>query len=225
MADTKKDYKKAIEGVGEMTIEQLHDLYSQMLATAHDIGYKVPDDLLVETEDAEVLRGVIPPLNEGIEKHAAEHDQPDGEKTTTAKEPEAAAPKKRAAKKAAAANPKAAKAAASTESNVESTAKKTTAKKAAKKGVAKGTAKKGASKAAKANARTPVARSKWSEKATIKVLTKDKENPTRKGTGRHDRVANLIKHDGKLVSEYLKKGGKTGTLSYSIEQGWVKVVG
>lgn len=219
-----KDYKKAIEGVATMTIEQLHDLYSQMLATAHDIGYKVPDELLVETEDTEVLRKVIPPINDGLEKFVAEHDQPSGDKTTSAKEPNTAPKKKAPAKKAAAVKPKADKSVASTESNVESTAKKTTAKKAAKKGAAKGV-KKGASKAAKANARTPVARSKYSDKATIKVLTKDKENPTRKGTGRFDRVANLFKYDGKLVKDFLAKGGKTGTLTYSIEQGWVKVVG
>ena len=106
---------------------------------------------------------------------------------------------------------------------MEATAKKT-AKKAAK-GAKKAAPAKKAGKAAKDNARTPVARSKFSEKATIKVLTPGKENPTRAGTGRHARVANLIKHDGKLVSEFLKKGGKTGTLNYSIEQGWVKVVG
>lgn len=219
-----KDYKKAIEGVATMTLEQLHDLYSQMLATAHDIGYKVPDEQLVETEDPEVLRKVIPPLNSGIETFAAGLDEPRVEKTTTAKEPKAAPKKKAPAKKAAAVKPKADKSAATTESNVESTAKKTASKKAAK-GAKKAPAKKGASKAAKANARTPVARSKYSDKATIKVLTKDKENPTRKGTGRFDRVANLFKYDGKLVKDFLAKGGKTGTLSYSIEQGWVKVVG
>lgn len=219
-----KDYTAAMSGLNEMNLEQLHEIYSQMLATAHDIAYTVPDDQLVETDDEEVLRTTIRALHPGIIKFNAGLDKA---RVDTAKA-EAKPKKPKAAKKAAAPKPakpgKTPEAENSEESNVDATAKKSAVKKAAKKAAPKkAVAKKG--KAAAANARTPVERTKYSEKATIKVLTKDKENPTRKGTGRYDRVANLIKHDGKLVSEYLKKGGKASTLKFSADAGWVKVVG
>lgn len=223
-----KNWTGALAGLNEANLEMLHETYSQMLATAHDLGYQAPDDQLVETDDEEVLRKVIPPLHAGIIKFHAGLDKPRVE-TAGAKGKKEPAKKKAAVKKAAKKTKVSEKAAESVvteqqESDMDA-AKKTVAKKGAKKAVAKkAVAKKGA-KAATANARTPVERkSKWSDKAKIKVLVKD--NPCRKGTGRFDRVANLMKHDGKLVSEFLTKGkGKPGTLAYSAEQEWVKVVG
>jgi hypothetical protein len=209
-----KDYSVAIAGIAEMDIEKLHELYSDMLATAHDIGFKVPDDQLVETDDPDVLRALVPKLHDGIVGHvkdAGETDSPSAGKKPAKK----SKPKADKTKQPEASGPRA-------EVDKEKTMK-TSAKKAtvAKKAATKKTAAKG--KKANANARTPVSRSKYSEKATIKVVAK--ENPTRKGTGRFERVANLLKSDGKLVSDFLKKGGRSGTLSYAVEQGWVKVVG
>jgi len=215
-----RDYSSAIAGLDEMTLEQLHDIYSQMLATAHDISYAVPDEQLVETDDESVLRKIIPPLHEGLVKFNAGLDTPrvagSAGKKSVAKKKAAAKPKDKESKTAS--SPTAP--VQSKETTMAATAKKAApaAKKAAK------AVKKGSAKKAKANARTPAApRNKWSEKAKIKVLAD--ENPCRKGTGRHERVANLFKYDGKLVSDFLAKGGKTGTLAYSAEQGWVKVVG
>jgi hypothetical protein len=49
-----------------------------------------------------------------------------------------------------------------------------------------------------------------------------KENPRRKGTGQFDRMAVLIKHHGKTVGEYMKKGERP-TLNHAVERGEVKV--
>jgi hypothetical protein len=43
-----------------------------------------------------------------------------------------------------------------------------------------------------------------------------KENPRRKGTGQFDRMAVLIKHHGKTVGEYMKKGERP-TLNHAVE--------
>jgi len=212
-----KDYTAAVSGMDEMNLEQLHDIYSQMLATAHDIAYTVPDDQLVETDDEAVLRTTIRSLHPGIMKFNAGLDK--ARVDTAAAKP--AKPKKAAKKAVKAKTAKPGKTPDAEpdvkESTVDAVVKK--AKKTAVKKTAKKAAKKGA---AKANARTPVARSKWSEKAVIRAVSK--ENPTREGTGRHERVANLLKHDGKLVSDYLKKG-KSATLKFAVDAGWVKVVG
>jgi hypothetical protein len=215
-----KDYTAAVSGLDEMTLEQLHEIYSQMLTTAHDIAYSVPDDQLVETDDEEVLRNTIRALHPGIVKFNAGLDKA-REETAAAKNAKPKKAAKKAAPKKTAKPGKTPDAEPSVkESNVakEATAKKSAVKKAAKAAPAKKVAKKAA-----ANARTPVARTKYSEKAVIKVVSK--ENPTKKGTGRFERVANLFKYDGKLVSDYLKKGGKAATLKFSADAGWVKVVG
>lgn len=50
----------------DMSVEELHEHYSEMLATANDLGFRVPDELLVESDDAEILRGVCAKLDDGI---------------------------------------------------------------------------------------------------------------------------------------------------------------
>jgi hypothetical protein len=47
------------------------------------------------------------------------------------------------------------------------------------------------------------------------------ENPAREGSGRHERVARLIKFSGKTVEAYLKAGGASATLRNSIRLGLV----
>lgn len=220
-----KDWTMEIAGLEQMDIDPLTNLYSEMLATAHDIGYQVPDELLVETENPEELRKVIVPLHEGIKTAHAEAK-------AAAKETEAAKPpKKTVAKKAATKAPKKpAKSAEQKEAKKETTmteAATTTAKKAApkkaaaKKAAPKGkAAKKTSKKASAANARTPAGRYTGDEVITVKV----KENPAREGTGKFDRMANLIKHNGKTVAAFLKTAlGKSSTLRNAVNAGWISV--
>ena len=49
------------------------------------------------------------------------------------------------------------------------------------------------------------------------------ENPARPGTGRHERVALLMKHDGKTVKKFLDAGGRTSTLTHNEEAGNIKI--
>jgi hypothetical protein len=55
-----------------------------------------------------------------------------------------------------------------------------------------------------------------------KITVVAKENPRRKGTGQHDRFAILMKHHGKTVGDYMKKGERP-TLNLAVERGEVKV--
>jgi hypothetical protein len=214
-----KDWSKQISGLTSLEERELHDIYSEMLATAHDIGYNVPDDQLVETEDPEVLRAVIAPLHAGLVKFHSGLDKPrvDKAKKTKTKVVPLTKPAKVAKQKVD-------KVDVSKENEMaNATAKKAKVGRPAKKAVAP---KRAVKKTAKGNARTPVARAprnSWGENAKIKVLID--ENPVRAGTGRFERVANLMKHDGKLVADFLKKGGRGGTLKYAVEEGWVKVIG
>lgn len=82
----------------------------------------------------------------------------------------------------------------------------TMAKKAKKKTVAK--------KAAKKKAKG----SRFAADAKIKVLVA--ENPARKGSGRFERIAKMLKANGKTVKA---SGVKGGTLRYGVEQGLVSV--
>ena len=66
------------------------------------------------------------------------------------------------------------------------------------------------------------ARSAFAENARIKVLVD--QNPTRKGTGRFERVARILKHNGKTVADFVKHGGKIASLSFAVEHDWIKVV-
>jgi len=216
-----KDWSKTLTGIKELGTEETLSLYSEILATAHDIGYKVPDECLIETEDAAKLKAVIPPLHEGlIAFHAAAK--------ADAKEKKAVADKK-AAKKTAPKKP--------AKTVVQKGAKETTkmaktAKVAAPaKKVAKGKApaKKGAKKAAAANARKPAgdgaARNPFGEKAVIRVLTK--ENPARADSERGKRIAVVLKYNGKKVADYYAKEkapfNRTDTLRYLIDNEHITV--
>jgi hypothetical protein len=216
--------------VGElknMMDEKVHELYADMLATAHDIGYKVPDHELIETEKAEDLRRVIPPLHEGLVAwHAANKNKKSVDKAPSKKGAtsssshnlKASELKLKAPKKAAeSASQKGSKKSESTMSTA--TAKKTTAAKPAKK-VAKA-AKKGK---ANANARTAVGTSRYADEQTIKITAK--ENPAREGTGAFDRIKNLFSYNGKTVGAWRKSklAQETGsTLATAVRQGWATV--
>lgn len=229
MAKELKDWTKQIEGLAEMDLDGVTNLYSEMLATAHDIGYKVPDEQLIETEDPEQLKKVIPPLHQGIlDFHSAKQAEAK-QKAAAAKAAKTkktaptkadAAPKKSVAKKPA-------KAAAQkdvskeTEMATATTAKKAAAPKKAAKKAAKAPAKKAGKKAASANARTPAAgRFTGTEVITVKF----KEVPGRAGSGVHDRLANLAKYSGKTVDAFLKSSlGRTSTLHKAVKQGWITI--
>jgi hypothetical protein len=205
-----KDWTKAIADLAVMGEEQVLETYSDMLATAHDIGYKVPDAQLIETEDATELRKVIPSLHEGLMKHHA------AAKAEAKKKP---APPTKPVKKTAQ------KAAKPETEKMAKTAKKAAvkpAKKAAKS--AKPAKKAAAKKAAKANARTGVARSPFPENATIRVL--NKENPARADSERGKRIAAVFKMNGKKVADFYKLApplNRTDTLRFLIDRDYITV--
>lgn len=221
-----KDWSKDITGLATMEVGDLENVYSDMLATAHDLKFSVPDDLLVETQDPAKLREVIPPLHEAIKKYHAElKNKPVEEKAP--KPIKVAKPAKVGKANGAKAPKKPAKAAAQKEPVQESdtmttTAKKTAAAKPAKKAAkAAKTAKKGG-KAAADNARTAVGRSKFTDDQ--KITVKFKDVPAREGSGAYDRLMNLKKFDGKTVGAFLKSElGKSSTLANCARQGWITV--
>jgi len=257
MAIEIQDWTKQIEDLDVLGLDRLHETYSEMLATAHDIKFQVPDELLVQTDDDAELRRVIAELHPMIVEHAAVSSresagEPDDNESSTS--PEKAPPKKERkktttiAKKKAAARSEGAETAEETTAPAPTPSPKNPAKTAAKKGTSErksdqmsaakktkatkktatkkttktaGKATKKSAKTAASNARTPVRAGKFAPDATIHV--KLKENPARAGTGRFDRVANLMKHDGKTVEQFLKSGGARGTLNFSVAQGWITV--
>jgi outer membrane biosynthesis protein TonB len=215
-----KDWTTHIAGLAEMDVAALTNLYSEMLATAHDIDYKVPDELLVETEDPEELRNVIEPLHDGLKKFHAEAAKKPASAKEKAKTVKAKAPKKPAA----VAKQKAAKETKMTETATAKKAaapKKAAAKKTAKKAApAKKAAAKTAKKASAANARTPAGRWTGDEVITVKV----KENPARAGSGKFDRMANLLKFNGKKVKDFLKTSlGRSSTLHNAQKAGYISI--
>lgn len=234
---TLKDWSKEIDGIAELEDAAVLTVYSEMLATAHDIGYTVPDAQLIETEDAEAVRAVIPALHEGIVKANAEVKAKSSakEKASTAK-PAPIKKKKTAAAKAdttskdepAPKKPARKAAQKDDKETAMATATKKTAKKAApaKKAAKVAPAKKGAKKAAKANARTPAgARNPFGETAVIKVLNKD--TGIRADSERGKRVAVVFKYNGKKVADYFSKEqapyNRTDTLRFLVDKGFISV--
>jgi hypothetical protein len=184
------------------------NIYTEMLATAHDIGYKVPDELLIETENPDELRKVIVPLHEGIVKFHAE-------KPATEKVGNSPAKKSAAKKPAKPAKQKGAKQETEMEATAKKAAKAKTPKKAAKKAVAKA-----GKKAASDNARVGVGRFTGDEVITVKAKT----NPAREGSAKHERVANLMKHHGKTVKTFLgSKLGRSSTLHNAKKAGIITI--
>lgn len=218
-----KDWTKQIEGLTMMDGPEVTNLYTDILATAHDIGYKVPDEHLIETEDPDELRKVIVPLHEGLKSFHAEQAKakPAKEKVVT--------PKRDTAKKAVPKKParKAAQKDVSKE-NAMSTATATkkasaAAPKKAAKSAKKAAPKKGAAKkAAASNARTGVGVSRFTGDEVITV--KAKTNPAREGSAKFERMANLMKHNGKKVKDFLKtKLGRSSTLHNASKAGYISI--
>lgn len=235
-----KDWSKHITDLAAMGKDAVLALYSDMLATAHDIGYKVPDDQLIETEDPEKLRAVMPALHEGIVKAHAEAVANAKKKPATEFAPttasthaikaselkggraKAAKPTTKAPKKPAAVAGK--KGQVKETETMVATAKKT-AKKAAKGAAKKAPAKKAAKKASAANARTRVGRNPFGENAVIKVL--NKETGIRADSERGRRVAVVMKYNGKKVSDFYAKEkpplNRTDTLRFLIDRKFISV--
>jgi hypothetical protein len=213
-----KDWTKQIEGLADIGDEDTLNLYSEMLATAHDIGYKVPDEQLIETEDASKLREVIPPLHEGIK---AFHAQAQAEANT--KKARAAAPaetpepivKKARAKKTAPkkpGKPPVQKDVTKETNMAAATAKKVAPKKSAAKKAAP--AKKAAKKASSENARTRL-------DDNAKIVWKADSVPGREGSGVFERLSLLKKNNGKTVATFVKAGGRTSTVHKAKAKGWI----
>lgn len=224
-----KDWSKSIEGLAEMGADDVIALYSEMLASAHDIGYKVPDAQLIETEDAEKLRGVIPALHTGLLKHNAEvQAEAKTKKAAAEKKPAKAVAKKAATKPAKSAEQKPPK--TEKEPKMAKTAKKAAkaaapaAKKAAKAAPVAKKAAKGAKKAA-ANARTGVARNPFGESAVIKVL--NKETGVRADSERGKRIAAVFKYNNKKVSAFYEGEkppyNRTDTLRFLVDRKFISV--
>lgn len=241
-----KDWSKQIDGLEAMEKDETLALYSEMLATAHDIGYKVPDDQLIETEDPTKLKAVMPKLHEGIKAAHAEAKANAKKKpatefapTTTSKHTVKASELKggraKKAKPQATAPTKPAVAAAQKGSKTESEkdmgstakkAKKAPAKKAAKAAPTKKAAKKSAAKkSAAANARTGVGRNPFGENAVIKVL--NKETGVSASSERGKRIAVVFKYNGKKVADFYAKEkppmNRTDTLRFLIDRKFISV--
>lgn len=226
-----KDWTTSITGLDEMGPDDVVSLYSEMLASAHDTGYKVPDAQLIESEDAAAIAKVIPPLHEGLVKfHASAKAAADAKAAKEAKAPKAVKAKK--TDEAAPKNPvkKTAKKAAAPQKEEKTMAK--VAKKAAKapaaKKAAKAPAKKAAKKAAAANARTGVGRNPFGEKAVIKVLPAGKEKDIAKaGSERLKRIEIVKKYSGKKVADFYANEkppyNRTDTLRMMIDRGFIEV--
>jgi len=228
-----KDWSKQISGLEQLGIDDTTGLYSEILATAHDVGYKVPDEQLIETEDADALKKVIPDLHKGLMKfHDAAKKEAAAKETATEKKPAAkkreAAPKTKTAKTPKKQATPAVQKEVVDKSKDANMATAKTAKKAAAK-PAKKTAKKAApakgKKTAAANARTPVSRNPFGDNAVIKVLNKD--HGIKPGSQRGDRVAVVMKYNGKKVADFFAKEkapfNRTDTLRFLIDKGVITV--
>lgn len=204
----------------ERTLESVQETHSEMLATAADLGVKVPEELKADFSELQVGENICSALDTLIREHKKGLANDDGSGQTAQSTTKSKPAKKRAgagskttrkssSKKQAdtAANPADVDPPNSKESTVAKTAKKT----------------KTAKKAASANARKPAGgakRSKFSEDA--KITATGKANPFREGSGKFERVKTLLAHNGKTVKTYLGKG-KSGTLAACVKLGLVKV--
>lgn len=211
------------------TIEQLQEEHSEMLATAADLGMKVPEDMTAEFDTAEAgavtcsnLDALIRKFREGLDeggetkKVVAEDDvkKEDAEveevKSKVTAPKKGAVTKKKTTKSTEAAPAKAAE--TSGEDQMAKTAKKAPAKKAAKKKApAKKAAKKAGGKAAAAKGSNGGGGTRFAEDATIKWGA-GKKNPAREGAGRYDRIEQVMKASGKTVKAFVASGGNPTTL-------------
>lgn len=196
------------------TLEGMQETHSEMLATAHDLGLELPEELKADFTDMGAGAAILASIDTMIR---AKTSGKKGVATDAKGEHNApSSPKKAAAKKAS--KPKksvAAKETATESSGSETEEKQQVASKTAKKTKAKKTAK----KAASANSRKRVA---FDEAA--KIVATGKENPSSLDSGKGQRIQNVLKHNGKTVKTYLSTGkGKKGTLGWCVANGLVKV--
>jgi hypothetical protein len=55
------------------------------------------------------------------------------------------------------------------------------------------------------------------------IVMKIKQNPRRPNTGRHERMAVLMKHNGKTIKEFTAAGGNISTLQIAIQEGIAEI--
>lgn len=214
----------------EKTLEQLQETHSEMLATAHDLGLELPTELTLDFTDAGAgaaicsnIDALIRAHREGREVLAGDDDK--GHNATSAPQPKRT--KKSSSGEASASPPKAKKASAKKPADKKSAGTNTEEKTdVAKSPAKKSAAKKAAKKKSTANARTKAGGGK--QRATFaedaKITATGKENPSSLDSGKGQRIANVLKHNGKTVKTYLSTGkGKRGTLGWCVANGLVKV--
>lgn len=233
---TSKQVALSTASIAAMSLAQLQTLHSEMAATADDLGFKIPDNLLVEFETQEAGSMICDELNAKIEAFRAGIDEgdskepssasgqkplaPEGNKEDSAPVPKA--PKKpknsSASKVPASTTPKADKAPAQPKEASVATAKKAPAKKAAKKA-----AKKTASKAAPKNAASGDSKPRAKFDENHKVTFLPAENPCRAGSARFDRYELLRKGNGKTVKTLLGQGVPSATLANAVAKKIIKI--
>lgn len=195
------------------TLEQVQERHAEMLATAADIGLQVPEELKTDFTDAVAGQAIASNLDALIREYQSKTTTDKGLAEDDAREHNDASPPKVAKK--ASNKPK--------KTAVKKTAATSGSNKAEEKQVAKATkktaAKKTAKKSASDNARKGVDR--YADEA--KITKTGKDNPAREGSGKYDRIANVLKHNGKTVKTYKASGGKGGTLGWCVKNGLVKV--
>lgn len=189
-----------------MTIDELQNAHSNMLATASDLGFEPPESTLVEINDQEQGVVVCDELHAAIMKFRAGVDEP-------------LAPGKKRTQAAPASNKTKETKMTATETGKKAPAKsKTSSKTPAKKAKAKAPAKKAKAKTA------PQTRTGYEDGAKIQWIFKGEGNGCREGTARYDRVEAVRKANGQTVKTFVAKGGSTATLRNAEKDGKVKVV-
>jgi hypothetical protein len=207
--------------MAKKTLEELQEQHTEMLASAHDIGLEVPEELRAEFTDEKAGVAICNALDKLIKENVAEDDEGE-EGAEAAPPPKAKAPRKAKAKVAAVTTVDEDEIKETKVKAKKAVAKKTTAKKAVAKKAKKTVAaakKNGNGKAAAANGNGK-GRSRFDEDAKIQWV--GEEIPGREGTGRYQRIENVKKHGGKTVATYLKSG-PSKTLRWCVNNGLAKV--
>lgn len=207
----------------EKSLQDLQVLQSEMLATAVDLGMKIPEDLELEFSTVEVGRTTCDSLDKLIREFRAGLDQEDtsagdavSQDTASSARVGGSKPRKRKTTKT-----------TTTEAAPEAQKEETTVKKPAKKSTAKKTkASKKAAKPAKKTAKKAAAprapRSKYGEKAKIVIVVKDPP-VLKKDTKWAKRLKKVYDNGGKLVSAFVEAKGSLADLSSAVKKGLVKV--
>lgn len=205
----------------EKTLEQLQETHSEMLATAHDLGLELPTELTLDFTDAGAGAAICSNIDALIRAHREGREVLAGDDDKGHNDESSSAPKK--PKRASSSQKKAKKPADKKSAGTNTEEKTDVAKSPAKKSAAK----KAAKKKSTANARTKAGGS-GKQRATFaedaKITATGKENPSSLDSGKGQRIANVLKHNGKTVKTYLSTGkGKRGTLGWCVANGLVKV--